>query len=144
MTKPTIPSSDSSELEAEELRIHQAIEDWRKWWQELRDLGKPDFGQMGDRLIRFRNDLAKHFLHEETSSPLIAMAREADESFQERVAALWREHTALLRELDSLIDQLKSCGPALGCWSDARDAFESFLDRLRAHEEVESRLFQRG
>lgn len=127
-------------LEHEHRELNREIEEWRRWWRELSELGEPHFGEMGDRLAQFREHLSAHFRHEEFRGPLAGPlpAQAADQA-----AAIWQEHAQLLAELDDLIRRLHACGPDVGCWGEARQAFETFLDRLHAHEVHESQVIAR-
>lgn len=132
--KPSNTMSSTVPTLAEE---HQALQEeiavWRNWWDELSQLGQPHFGEMGDRLSQFREHLAGHFRHEESTFPT---AGEAGALF----ADAFREHAQVLAELDQLVDRLRRCGPDVGCWGNARNSFEEFLDRLHAHETREAEL----
>jgi hypothetical protein len=122
-------------LEQEHQAIEQEVAAWRRWWDELSQMGQPHFGEMGDRLARFRERLSAHFQSEEFRGPLAG--RPGPE-----VAALWREHAQMLAELDLLVARLHRCGPDVGCWGSARHDFESLLDRLHAHEQRETELIR--
>ena len=120
-------------LDQEHDQLEQEVLEWRRWWAELREMGEPHFGEMGDRLRHFRDRLSQHFQHEEFRGPL---AGRTDPD----TARVWREHAQLIGQLDHLVDRLHRCGPDVGCWGGARRDFEEFLDRLHAHEANESRL----
>lgn len=123
----------SMTLAQEHSALEREVAAWRDWWRELSEMGQPHFGEMGDRLARFREHLSKHFQHEEFRGPLAGRTGEA-------VAGIWREHAQLIATLDQLIDRLHQCGPDVGCWGGARTEFEALLDRLHAHEEREADL----
>lgn len=120
-------------LEQEHCELEREVADWREWWRELSELGQPCFGEMSDRLQHFRSRLSAHFQHEKLRGPLAGQPGEP-------VAAIWRDHAQLLRDLDQLIARLQDCGPDACCWGGARREFEEFLDRLHAHELHEARL----
>lgn len=122
------PPVDTLQQEHDDLEAE--VQEWRKWWGELSQLGQPHFGEMANRLSKFRDHLSAHFQHEEFQGPL-AQEPGAD------VASLWREHAHLLAELDRHIERLRTCGPNAGCWGGARDEFEAFLNHLSRHEEHE-------
>ncbi len=134
---PPSRSASAHSLEHEHRQLHREIEEWRRWWQELSQLGEPHFGEMGDRLAQFREHLATHFQHEEFRGPL---SGPVPSLAADQVAAIWQEHAQLLAELDDLIRRLHACGSEIGCWGEARQAFETFLDRLHAHEVHESKI----
>lgn len=115
--------------------LEREVADWRTWWRELSDFGQPRFGEMGDRLAGFRERLSRHFQEEEFRGPLAGRSGDS-------VAALWRDHALLLADLDRMVERLQACGPDVGCWSGARTDFESFLDRLHAHEGREAELVE--
>ena len=122
-----------NELQQEHDSLQQEIGEWRRWWNELSQMGEPHFGEMGTRLARFRDHLSQHFQHEEFRGPLAGRT-------DPEAASVWREHAQLLGELDQLIARLQKCGSDVGCWGGARRDFEGLLDRLHAHEEHEDRI----
>lgn len=120
-------------LEQEHEQLEQEILEWRRWWNELSQLGEPHFGEMGRRLSHFRDRLSQHFQHEEFRGPLAGRN-------EPETAGVWREHAQLVGQLDQLVNRLHRCGPDVGCWGQARRDFEEFLDRLHLHEANEARL----
>ncbi|MCA9073387.1 MAG: hemerythrin domain-containing protein [Planctomycetaceae bacterium] len=131
-----ITESDVAALKREHSSLDDEIAEWREWWGQLRDLGDPHFGEMGDRLAQFREHLAAHFAHEE-SQGCLSLVMELPDNLVKRIAELRDEHPKLLGELDQLISQLQQCDPQLDCWGKAREEFEGFLDQLNTHEEAE-------
>ncbi|MGD9854907.1 MAG: hemerythrin domain-containing protein [Planctomycetaceae bacterium] len=121
--------------------LDQDIADWRDWWSELSEMGKPHFGEMGGRLAKFRDRLAVHFADEEREG-LLSLVMEGDRDVVLRIARLRDEHGELLAVLDGLIGRLRCAEPAFDCWGAARDEFEEFLDRLNLHEDAEDQLIE--
>jgi len=128
--------SESAVLRKEHASLDHEIADWRTWWRELSELGKPQFGEMGDRLTHLREHLAAHFAHEE-SQPGLDLSLNLPPNDVQRMAALRDEHKKLLSELDHIINRLCGCSAEYDCWGKAREDFETFLNRLNAHEEAE-------
>ncbi len=122
--------------------LEREIAEWRAWWGELSEIGNPHFGEMGDRLARFREHLAAHFKHEEDEG-FLSLVMEADRDLILQIAELRDEHGKLLAALDELIGRLHSCDPVLGCWGKARELFEDFIDQLNTHEESEEALLEK-
>jgi len=131
--------SEVDELKDEHASLEHEIADWRTWWDELSQMGQPHFGEMAARLERFRDHLAAHFVHEEQIGLLPAVSQLPKETV-DTVARLQDEHRPMLAKLNQLIVRLRACGPEIGCWGQARQEFEEFLDQLHQHEEAESRL----
>jgi hypothetical protein len=132
----------SDQFQAEHADLARRVEEWRDWWEELRDLGLPHFNEMGYRLYQFREALAEHMRHEETAPRLRELARLV--LGQEGVAGrLWEEHEKLLKRLDEIIERLRACTPSYACWGEARDDFERWLIDLQDHEEREIQWMQR-
>lgn len=125
------------EVEHQHAAIGEQIDEWREWWRELSEIGQPHFGEMGDRLSRFRDTLAAHFRHEEFRGPMAKLIQAAEADQAERIRAFWKEHGEMLSELDELIKHLACCNGEICCWGDARDRFEAFLDRLQGHDREE-------
>ena len=121
--------------------LDQDIAEWREWWSELREIGRPHFGEMGDRLAYVREHLTAHVAQEENEG-LLSVVVGADREVVLRIAKLRDEHGELLADLDRIIVRLQCCEPPFDCWGMARAEFEDFLDRLNTHEEAEDALFQ--
>ena len=132
-------SSESAVFRKEHASLDHEIADWRTWWRELSELGKPQFGEMGDRLTHLREHLAAHFAHEE-SQPGLDLSLSLPPRDVQKMAALRDEHKKLLGELDRIVDRLSGCSAEYDCWGKAREDFETFLNRLNAHEEAEETL----
>lgn len=118
------------------------IAEWRSWWRQLNEMGDPHFGEMGDRLARFREHLQDHFSHEE-SDGCLTLATKNSRGLSGQVKQLKSEHPELLDELDELIRRLHACDEEFSCWGQARQDFDAFLDRLNAHEAAEDALLER-
>lgn len=121
-------------LAAEHDRLAERIDVLHRWGNELAEFGLPRFGEMGARIAAFRAELAAHFAHEERSE--LHAANPA-------LVRLHTDHDRLLRELDDLVARLRACEPEFECWSEARDAFDAFLDRLSGHEQAEAAVLER-
>ncbi len=131
----------TDELEQEHQALRQEVEEWREWWRELRDLGQPRFGEMGERLAQFQAHLQSHFRHEEQCVPLPESAN-MPSGAGERIHRWRNDHEQLLSKLDAIITQLTECGTNFACWGDARTEFEAFLDHLQRHDAEELELFE--
>lgn len=134
--------AEVASLKTEHASLEREIADWRQWWAELKEIGQPHFGEMGNRIAQFREHLAAHFAHEESQKGL-SLVKDLPPETVQRLAELRDEHAGLLEELDSLIERLQSCEPQFHCWSDARKEFDSFLTRLDSHENAEEAAYGR-
>jgi chromosome segregation ATPase len=134
--------AEVASLKTEHSSLEREIADWRQWWAELKELGRPQFGEMGDRLAQFREHLASHFAHEESQKALNLVENLPPETVRQ-LAKLRDEHGGLLEELDRLIERLQACKPQFDCWSDARKQFDAFLTRLDTHESAEEAAYGR-
>lgn len=107
----------------------------RMWWQQLREMGKPNFGQMGTRLEELRKRLAEHFAHEES------IEQSADESNRQLALSLEskEQHHTFLDRLDGIIMRLCGCKPGFDCWGEAGQEFETFAMDLQLEQEAELR-----
>lgn len=106
----------------------------RQWWQQLRELGKPNFGQMGNRLEALRKRLAEHFAHEESAEQTAGRALSGA-----AVSESAEHHCAFLARLHRIIQQLGGCGPGFDCWGAAGEEFELFATDLQLDQEAELR-----
>lgn len=131
------PQYTHDQLHQEQVEIYREIDDWRRWWTEVKEYGIPHFGEMGIRIAQIRDQLARHFRHEEQSDPFAHLTDPKDRQTAQRLMA---EHGRLLADLNSLIDLMETCGCDQMCWGDARLAFEQFLSQLEGHEQEENRL----
>ncbi|SFH56969.1 hemerythrin domain-containing protein [Planctomicrobium piriforme] len=133
----------TDQLHLEQQRIDAAIADWRQWWTELKELGKPHFGEMGMRLSKVLDRLTAHFEHEERTGFLVQITNDAGAD-PDTPLKLIQEHDELLNELKDLIHRLQTCCESGFSWGEARRAVDAFLERLRQHEHEESELTERG
>ena len=127
-------------LQNEHERLSREIADLRTWWQELRELGNPHFGEMADRIHAFREHLADHFQHEVRYRER-ADTTQLSENAQERLAELHAQHDAFLEKLDRLQVALSTCDAGINCWGDAGGAFDAILNELEEHEQDERKVF---
>lgn len=128
---------EAATIKSEHASLNREIADWRQWWEELKEMGQPHFGEMGGRLAQFRAHLVTHIAHEEK------LLSESTAEVAKQLPRLRDGHAGLLSELDRLIERLRACEPDFECWSAARLDFDRFLDHLQAHEADEERLFAR-
>jgi hypothetical protein len=140
MTTVTNPTQ-SAALHEEHVKLGHRIESCREWWGQVRELGSPRFGEMGDRVGQFREALAQHFAHEERDEQR-AGRLEADPESAAKAAELRRQHGELLEALDRFHSRLSLPVPPFRGWNDACDEFEDFLVRLRVHEHEEESLLR--
>lgn len=129
-------------LRNEHASLDREITEWRTWWKQLDELGDPNFGQMGDRLERFRDHLQGHFAHEESDAGVALFANLPPE-LSKQADDLRDEHGKLLQQLNALVDRLHVCDLEHDCWGSARQDFETFLDQLNTHETAEDALLDR-
>ena len=132
----TIDAQELDRFDQEHAELDRQVDEWRTWWCELSEMGQPRFSEMGQRLRTFRENLAEHMRHEESSRYLQGLAR-GNPDHQDEAAQLWRGHHQLLNRLDALIARLSSCNPDYCCWSAARRDFEAWLEALHTHEREE-------
>ena len=119
--------------------LDHAIAEWREWWGQLAEIGKPKMDEMACRLAQFREHLEEHFLAEENGG-LLSLDEGTPPEDVPKITQLRNEHGAFLTDLDQLITQLQGCRPKIDSWGKAREEFEEFLDRLNCHEEAEEEL----
>lgn len=119
--------------------LDREIAQWRSWWGELAEMGRPSFGEMASRIGCFRELLSKHFAEEE-NGVFLTLVTQAEPQTVARIAELQDEHRTFLRDIQRLIDRLSDQEQGIECWGAARDEFEEFLDRLNSHEEAEEEL----
>ena len=124
-----------SELINEHEDIVLRIKAERMWWQQLREMGKPNFGQMGTRLETLRKRLADHFAHEESAE----LAAGAAPSTGPTAPNSLMNHREFLARLDRIIQQLGGCGAGFDCWGAAGQEFELFAMDLQFEQEAELR-----
>lgn len=130
--------SDFAQVFDEHEDLIQRIKAERLFWQQLREWGVPDFGQMGLRLHDLRDRLADHLHHEERLEDEVGQ-HGAGVAFSLAAGRQRQEHEALLARLDAIIGRLEGCGSAFDCWGEAGEAFETFAGDLQEHEEDELR-----
>ena len=138
-------TTDSHAASAQDLvelheKLHHRIHDLNVWLKEADELGRPQFGQLGDRVRAIREVVARHFAEEEEggymAAPVAAAPRLAD-----RAGKLLADHAQLLAELDRLSDALCACPTNYTRWSDARHDVQQVLQHLETHEHRENELW---
>lgn len=110
---------------------------------ELRDL-LSQLGEAGDvRIVgglldRLQTLLAKHFRREEEAEGVLCALAGASVEHRDAVHRLIEEHGAIFAEVGGLAQRLQVGG--IGPGSCVRNEIDSLLERLRLHDECESRL----
>lgn len=131
-----------SEFVREQEDLVLRLKSERQWWEQLREWGKPNFGQMGMRLDALRERLARHFSKEETAEHRLVSPPDAslpgslhplDPNEMEA------RHRLLLTRLDGIIARLNGCGAGFDCWGTAGREFETFATDLQTEQESELR-----
>lgn len=137
---PTLdPTVILPQLIREHTELNAAIDAEQLWWKEVRELGKPQFGEMGVRLQTLRARLAAHFAHEERAEEE-AVAEGLCKAPPAEIAAMKSEHRDLLARLDAIISKASSCGASYDCWGDVGCEFGDLIQRLHEHETAELTL----
>jgi hypothetical protein len=136
------PRSELRRLVDEHHDITRQIDDERRWYAEIRQLGKPSFGEMATRLNRLRAHLAAHFDSEERVEKDAASRGEC-KATSELMLGLQKVHGSLLKRLDSMISRCEGCGSSYDCWGDVGTEFETVISDLHAHETEELELLAR-
>lgn len=122
-------------------KLNHEIEELKGWLHEVDELGRPMFGQLGDRVAALRRALAEHFALEEEGGYMAELLDIAPH-LADRVAALLPEHAELLAEFDRVSRELCKSPTTYECWSIAEADFHQALDRLERHEHRENELWQ--
>jgi hypothetical protein len=130
----------TDEFQSEQHAMHRKINEWRRWWKELSDIGQPRFGELHDRLRSIRDHLAAHFQHEEQSG-FFQRVIEIEPECADQATALLAEHQKFLNDLNRLCTKLGPEEPEFESWGEANQAFEEFLRELEQHEKQEHALF---
>lgn len=136
------PQTVLQQLLDEQRAITTLIEDERSWWHEIRELGKPRFGEMGTRLRDLRRHLATHFEHEE-SAEQSAVAIGACKATPDQSSQLKAVHLRLLARLDVMIERTNGSDEAYESWGDVGAEFSDLIRDLEAHEKSELELLRR-
>ncbi|MCA9015709.1 MAG: hemerythrin domain-containing protein [Planctomycetaceae bacterium] len=125
--------------EHEEILLH--IKELNDWCAELGERGLPKFGEMGTRVGRFRDLLAKHF-EDEAQEGYFKPVLDESPGFCIMVPDFKAKHTTTLSLIDDFISRLKQPEPPFKNWSSALKEFEGLLTVLREHEDQEIKLVQ--
>lgn len=138
----SVPTDDpSAQLVRLHETLHSEIDELKTWSKEADEYGRPQFGQLGDRVRAIRKVVAEHIALEEEggymSGPLKAAPQLGD-----RAEALRAEHPRLLAEFDNLAANLRDSPCKYDCWSSACRDFRQLLDELERHEQAEQQFWQ--
>ena len=114
----------------------------REWIVDVSEWGMPRFGELGTRLLPFRETLAMHFADEE-SQGYVGMDSEHAPSADEAAKNEWPKlHHDFLKQLDALIQRLKATEPEFSTWQDAVRQVESVITEICDHEQQEIQFLQ--
>jgi hypothetical protein len=139
-------SNDSQDAAVQDLvslheKLSSDIRDLNIWLKEADEYGRPQFGQLGDRVRALRDIVERHFVKEEEggymAAPIAAAPHLAD-----RAATLLADHGRILAEFERLETALCACPTTYTCWSDARHEVQQVLEHVHAHEHRENELWQ--
>jgi hypothetical protein len=120
------------QLVDEHKHLQTLIDEQRAWWQEVREIGIPRFGEMASRLSVLRHRLSEHFSHEESAehdfikAALLVFSRE-------EAAKLAEDHSNLLQRLDKIISKANACG-GYECWGEVGLEFSELIHAIDEHE----------
>jgi hypothetical protein len=137
--------SASKELELQTLvmehrNLQALIQNVRSWWQDVREIGIPRFGEMASQLGILRSRLSEHFEHEESAEEETFKSALGVVSSAE-VAAMAEQHCDILRRLDRIISKADASG-GYGSWGDVGLEFGELIHAIDAHESEELRLLK--
>jgi hypothetical protein len=138
---PAVVTASSDRLVELHHLLRTEIDQLQLWLKESDEYGRPQFGQMGDRVQSLRDVVAEHFALEDDGGYMAGPLSVAPE-LAERAAALHADHPRLLAEFAALADALRECPCRYDCWSAARRDFQQLLERLELHEHRENELWQ--
>jgi hypothetical protein len=133
------PAASAQDLAALHEKLRHKIQDLSVWLKEADEYGRPQFGQLGDRVRAIRDVVARHFAEEEDGGYMSA-ALAAAPHVADRAGKLLAEHAQLLAKFDRLSDALCECPTKYTLWGDARHDVEQVLAHLEAHEHRENQL----
>lgn len=120
-------------LRKEHQHLHQAI-------QDVLEAEQIQFHEFRKRLVRLRDELARHFQEEEEGGCLEeAVAR--CPALAEEVERLLLDHGKLLQDMDTLIEQHACSGCSDGSW---HAAFVRLTKDLLTHESAEDDILRRA
>jgi hypothetical protein len=128
----TLSAAELAEIIREREDLVLRIRSERVWWEQLAEMGTPNFGQMASRLQDFRDRVAAHFRREEAAELVCAREQEQSSDFR-RING---EHASLLARLDDVFKRLNQCD-GYDCWGEAGNAFQALAEEIQRQEEVE-------
>ncbi|WP_339730683.1 hemerythrin domain-containing protein [uncultured Gimesia sp.] len=141
MNKNTNSHEHLQNLLDEHEQILSHMKTLNDWWTELDERGLPKFGEMGTRVQKFRDLLAKHFEDEEQEGYFKPVLDESP-GFCIMVPDFKEKHSTILTQIDDFISRLKQPEPPFENWSAALQEFETLLADLREHENKEIKMVQ--
>jgi hypothetical protein len=130
-------------LDTSQTALHREIDELAAWMHDADEYGRPQFGQLGDRINGLRRIIAEHFALEEEGG-CMAEPLAAAPHFADRIRVLMSDHPQLLSRLDALSQRLKD-GPAhFRYWGEARTELQQALEALDCHEQEEHIVWQQS
>lgn len=140
-----MPSNPATNPAHDLIELHEVLNrdigDLTHWLKEADEYGRPQFGQLGDRMRAIRDIVARHFADEEDGGYMAAPIAAAP-NLASQADALLAEHPRLLEEFHALSSALCACPTTYASWGDARRDVQQVLDRLADHEHRENELWQ--
>jgi hypothetical protein len=138
---PTIVANPNQHLVDLHEKLRSDVAELKTWLEQADEYGRPQFGQLGDRVLSIRRVIAEHFSLEDEGGYMSGPLAAAPHLFG-RITALHADHPHLLTEFDILGAKLRECPTKYDCWGDARRDLQHVLDDLELHEHKENELWQ--
>lgn len=132
-------AAELQQLVREHEELRSRIESENAWWRDVREIGKPRFGEMGSRLAHLRKSLASHFEREE-SLEKTAIHQAVCKASPAQFDAMMGDHRDLLGRLDRMIAKANDSGGSYACWGDIGLEFSELIHAIDEHEAEELRL----
>jgi len=139
---PTAALAELGQLVEEHRQLTRHIQGEQQWFEEVRQLGKPSFGELGSRLRGLRDKLADHFSHEEAVEQAAANRGDCKAS-PAVIAELKTVHGQLLARLDAVIARASGNSENYDFWGEAATESSEVFKDLHAHETDELNLLNR-
>lgn len=119
--------------------VSSAVAELQQWIVEVSELGMPHFGELGQRLMCYRETLEKQFSEEECSPQFSGGSKQFSECSQE-LSMLCQQHAQFLDELDNMVVKLHQEPPPYDSWQDAVRQFQELQTEIERHTGREQQL----
>jgi hypothetical protein len=136
----TDPTSRLARLRWSHERLSELMAELQQWCRWQGEAREPNYGEMGRRVMHFRDQVLSHMSVEEVEGDL-ALAAELRPELSREVTTVLEEHKTIRADLEELASHLSHGSAAFPSLNQPVRRLDEILERLRQHESAENHIF---